>query len=441
MLPETEGEIVKFVKSSNISSIRLWFTDVLGQLKGFSITPKQLKGAFEEGSGFDGSSVEGFCRIEESDLLAKPDPNTFRMIPWQPNGEKTAAMFCDILNPDGKPYEGDPRFVLKKNLEKAKKKGFVFYVGPELEYFYFKDNNGTDLLDRGGYFDSNSNTGAILREKTVTALEKMDVPVEYMHHEVAPSSHEIDLEYKKALEMADSTMTYRFVVKEIAQADGFYATFMPKPVFGVNGSGMHVHQSLFKDKKNVFFNKNDKYNLSKTAGSYVEGILKYVNEVVIVTNQWVNSYKRIVPGFEAPAYIAWGQKNRSALVRIPRYKPGKEKSTRVEARFPDPACNPYLAFSVMLAAGLKGVEENLKLREPVENDIYNMSQEERKKLNIGSLPSDLHEAISYAEKSKLLKETLGEHVFKKIIANKKAEWDRFRRHVTDFELKEYLAVL
>lgn len=434
--------VLKRVRDEKIRFIEIWFTDILGFLKGFTITEEELERAFTEGMGFDGSSIKGFTRIDESDMLALPDPSTFAKLPWSPEENGTARMFADILTPDMKPFEGDPRYVLKRNLERAGKMGFEFFVGPELEYFYFKNNKDTNVLDYGGYFDMIPRDEAIeLRKQTVVALEAMGIEVEYAHHEVAPSQHEIDLRYKDALTMADHVMTYRFVVKEIAYRNGLYATFMPKPIFGVNGSGMHTHMSLFKDGKNAFFSTTGLYNLSDTALSFIAGLLKYSREITAITCQWVNSYKRLVPGYEAPVYITWAQKNRSDLIRVPRYKPGKEEATRIEYRSPDPACNPYLAFSVMLAAGLAGIKEGLTPPDPVEENVYEMTEEERKACGIRTLPGSLYEAITLAENSALVREALGEHVFREFIANKKMEWNSYRIRVTSYELERYLPVL
>ncbi len=350
-------------------------------------------------------------------------------------------MFCDIFEPDGSPYKGDPRYILKVNLEKAKQKGFTLYVGPELEYFYFKNDKNTETLDEGGYFDYPTDAAEDLRRDTILALESMGIKVEYSHHEVAHSQHEIDLRYEDALTMADIVMTHRIIVKEIAKQYNVYATFMPKPIFGQNGSGMHTHQSLFKGDKNAFFDPKDQYFLSDTGKKYIAGILTHVKEFTLVLNQWVNSYKRLVPGYEAPVYICWARRNRSTLVRVPLYKPGKEKATRVELRSPDPACNPYLAFSCMLQAGLKGIEKGYKLPEPVEMDVYHLSENERKKYNIDCLPGSLIEAIEYAEKSKLLRDTLGEHIFEQLIISKKVEWDDYRIKIHPYELERYLPIL
>ncbi len=434
--------VLKTVEENSIKFIELWFSDILGFLKSFTITREELDKAFDEGMGFDGSSVEGFVRIEESDTIALPDPSTFAILPWKTGERAVARMFCDIYTPDGKPFEGDPRFVLKKNLERAKEKGFTFYVGPELEYFYFKESSYPQILDKGGYFDLIPRDEAIgLRQETVLALEEMGIEVEFAHHEVAPSQHEIDLRYDEALSMADKVMTYRFIVKEIAFRNGVYATFMPKPLLTENGSGMHTHMSLFKDATNAFFDPKDKYHLSKEGKSFIAGLMKHTAEFTAVTNQWVNSYKRLVPGYEAPVYITWAQKNRSDMIRVPMYKPGKEEATRIELRSPDPACNPYLAFSVMLAAGLEGIEKKYELPDPVEENVYKMSEEERAKRNIGTLPGSLIEAIRLAEQSKLVKKALGNHVFTHFIQNKKVEWDNYRKTITSYELEKYLPVL
>jgi len=437
MALDHEG-VLRIVHDQKIDIIRLWFADILGQIKGFAFPARELADAFAEGMGFDGSSVEGFARIHESDLMAHPDPASFSIFPT--NGDyKSARMFCDLKAPDKSPYPGDPRYVLRRNLEKAAKLGYTFFVGPELEFFYFKNSQGTEILDRGGYFDSSINeVGTVLRKNTIFALEEMGIPVEYSHHEVAPSQHEIDLRFDTALVMAERCLTYRFIVKEVARKQGYYATFMPKPIFGENGSGMHSHMSLFKGSSNAFFDPNGTYYLSKTAMSYMAGVLKYVREMTSVLNQTVNSYKRLVPGYEAPVYLSWGQMNRSALVRVPRIRVGKEKSTRIELRSPDPATNPYLAFSVMLAAGLKGIEEGLTPPEPIEEDIYHMTEAERESRGISSLPGSLKEAIDLTAGSSLVREALGDHVFEKFIENKLIEWDDYRMHVTDFELNKYL---
>jgi len=436
-------KIFEMVEKNDVRFIRLWFTDILGIPKSFAISVSELDGAFEEGMGFDGSSIEGFARIEESDMVAVPDPDTFQLLPWRQKEDAVARMFCDILQPDGSPYDGDPRYVLKRNLAKLKEKGYGLYAGPELEYFYFEDDKSTEVLDRGGYFDAMTtmDAGSNLRRDTILTLEAMGINVEYSHHEVAPSQHEIDLRYQEALVMADTVITYRIVVKEIAQRHGYYATFMPKPIFGENGTGMHVHQSLFKGDRNAFFDPDDVYNLSDVGKHYIAGLLRHAPEITAVTNQWVNSYKRLVPGYEAPVYISWARRNRSALVRMPMYKPGKENATRVEFRSPDPGANPYLAFSVMLAAGMEGIENEYELPEPIERDIFKMTGAEREKAGITSLPGSLIEAIQLTEKSKLVKEALGDHVFNSFLVSKKVEWDKYRTTVSRWELEKYLPLL
>jgi glutamine synthetase len=440
---ESKEYILKTAKEHDVKFVRLWFTDILGILKSFAITIEELEGALEEGMGFDGSSIEGFARIDESDMVALPDPDTFQLVPWRPKEHRAVArMFCDVLRPGGEPFEGDPRYILKKNLKRAADMGYTFYVGPELEYFYFRDSAGTEFLDAGGYFDMTTQDAATdLRRDTVLTLEEMGIGVEYSHHEVAPSQHEIDMRYTDALTMADNVMTYRLVVKEIALRHGVYATFMPKPVFGVNGSGMHVHQSLFKGGKNAFFDSKDSYHLSQTARGYIAGLLKHAPEITAVTNQWVNSYKRLVPGYEAPVYLSWARRNRSDLIRVPEYKPGKENATRIEFRSPDPACNPYLAFSVMLAAGLEGIEKGYQPPEPVEENVYEMTEEEQKRRGIGTLPPNLLEAIQLAENSEVVRKALGDHLFTAFIRNKKIEWNQYRTQVTEYELEKYLPVL
>ncbi len=438
----TAEDVRTVVKEKDVSFIQFWFTDVLGFLKSFAITPSELEEGLTEGMGFDGSSIEGFARIEESDMIAKPDPTTFQIIPWRSGERPVARMFCDILNPDGTPYEGDPRYVLKRLLAKISDMGYTYYVGPELEYFYFNSDKVPEIIDAGGYFDSRPvDMGSSLRRETIFALQAMGIQVEYSHHEVAPSQHEIDLRYDDGLRMADKTMTYRVVVKEIARQKGVYATFMPKPIFGQNGSGMHVHQSLFQGDKNSFHDFDDKYNLSDLGKHYIAGLLRHAPEITAVTSQWVNSYKRLVPGYEAPVYVSWARRNRSALIRVPMYKPGKEKATRVEFRSPDPACNPYLAFAVMLAAGLEGIEKKYELPDPIEEDIFEMNPAERRAHGITDLPGNLYAATLETEKSDLIKKVLGDHVFNKFIENKKIEWDQYRTHISQYEIDRYLPKL
>jgi glutamine synthetase len=434
--------VMKKIEENDIKFVKLWFTDILGFLKSFSVPKEEIEKALNEGIGFDGSSIEGFVRIDESDMVAIPDPSTFAILPWRPKEKGVARMFCDIITPDGKPFEGDPRYVLKKNLEKIKEKGFTFYTGPELEYFYFKDSKSTEILDRGGYFDLIPRDEAVdLRRETVLFCEDLGMKIEYSHHEVAPSQHEIDMRYEDALTMADNVMTYRLVVKEVAYRQGVYATFMPKPLFGENGSGMHTHMSLFKGKRNAFFDPKGRYHLSEMAMQFIGGLLKYAPEFTAVTCQWINSYKRLVPGYEAPVYLSWAQRNRSDLIRVPMYKPGKEEATRLEYRSPDPACNPYLAFSVMLAAGMAGVEEEIIPPEPVEENVYKMGPAEREKRGIRQLPGSLMEAVQLTEKSKVVREALGDHVFNRFLENKKVEWDNYRIQITSYELEKYLPLL
>jgi glutamine synthetase len=442
MPKELREDVVRTVKDQKVEFIHLWFTDVLGFLKSFTIDIEELEMAMSEGMGFDGSSILGFARIQESDMIALPDPTTLQILPWRTGGQLVATMFCDIVSPDGAPYEADPRYVLKRQLKRAADMGYSFFIGPELEYYYLKDDHSTEVLDHATYFDQTTRDLSIdLRKDTVRALKRFGIQVEYSHHEVGPSQHEIDLRYCEALKMADNVMTYRLVVKEVAQLAGVYATFMPKPIFGEAGSGMHVHQSLFKGDANAFYDADGEYHLSDIARSYVAGLLVHAREICAVTNQWVNSYKRLVSGYEAPVYVCWANRNRSALVRVPMYKPGKEKATRIELRSPDPACNPYLAFAVMLAAGLEGIEKGYKLPEPVTDNIYEMSDAERERLGIGSLPGDLAEAIACMEGSDMLRRALGDQVFEWFLINKKNEWNSYRSRVTPYELEEYLPLL
>jgi glutamine synthetase len=436
--------VLEAVREHDVKFIRLWFTDILGFLKSFAITREELEEAMDSGMGFDGSSIQGFARIDESDMIAQPDPSTFALLPWRPSGHSAVArMFCDIIEPDRSPHAGDPRYVLKRNLKKAQDLGYTYYVGPELEFYIFaNDQSPPMVIDHGGYFDLTPlDVASDLRRDMVLTLEEMGIGVEYSHHEVGPSQHEIDLRYTNALQMADNAMTYRLVVKEVAMKHGVYATFMPKPLFGENGSGMHTHMSLFKGDANAFFDASDEYFLTREAKGFIGGLMKYAPEICLVTNQWVNSYKRLVPGYEAPVYLSWARRNRSDMIRVPVYKPGKEKSTRVEFRSPDPAANPYLAFAAMLAAGLKGMEEDIDPGEPIERNIYEMGEQERRELGIESLPEDLWEAIGLAEKSELLRECLGDHVFDNLITDKKIEWEQYRAQVTEYELDSQLSIL
>ena len=444
MTPKTNEDVLKAAKESNVKFIRLWFTDILGFLKSFAITIRELEAALEEGAGFDGSSIEGFVRIDESDMMARPDPTTFRILPWSHNeNTMVARIFCDIETPEGQPYAGDSRGVLKRTLKRAANLGFTCNVGPELEYFYFKAvEDKPQTLDNGGYFDLTPlDVASDFRKQTVAALESMGIEVETSHHEVGPSQHEIDLRYTDALTMADNAMTYRLIVKEVALRNGIYATFMPKPLFGENGSGMHTHMSLFKGERNAFFDANDKHHLSSTARKFIAGLIRHAPEFTLVTNQWVNSYKRLVPGYEAPIYTTWAVRNRSDMIRIPAYRLGSENATRVELRMPDPACNPYLAFSAMLAAGLEGIENDYPEIPPVERNVYHLSEEERKKLNINTLPVDLFDAIKTMEKSEVMKKVLGDHVFHSLLENKKLEWQEYRAQVSEWEMKKYFPIL
>lgn len=434
--------VLQTAKEHDVKFIRLWFTDILGSLKSVAITVDELPEALEEGTGFDGSSIEGFARIDESDMIAMPDPSTFALIPWRPMEKRVARMFCDIQRTDGTPFEGDPRFILRRNLQRAADLGYTFYVGPELEFFYFASSEDTTLLDSGGYFDLTPlDAGTDLRRETVLTLEDLGIQVEASHHEVAPSQHEIDLRYTDALTMADNTMTYRLAVKEIALKNGVYATFMPKPLRDENGSGMHVHQSLFQGERNAFFDASEQYSLSALAKSYIAGLLHHAKEFTMLASQWINSYKRLVPGYEAPVYLSWARRNRSDLIRVPEYKPGKENATRIEYRGADPACNPYLVFAAMLAAGLEGIEKQYPCPDPVEENVFEMSEDERNERGIDHLPGSLWEAIEHAEGSELLRRCLGDHLFESLLLNKKIEWSNFRREVTDYELKRYLATL
>jgi glutamine synthetase len=423
--------VLRTIEERNIRFIRLWFSDVLGTLKSVAIAPAELENAFDEGIGFDGSAIEGFARITESDMLAKPDPATFSILPWRTEAPGAARMFCDITMPDGSPSHSDPRNVLRRTLDKAAKMGYTCYTHPEIEFFLFKSQPEKGVapvpVDQGGYFDHTpAVVGHDFRRQAITLLEAMGISVEFSHHEGAPGQQEIDLRYADALSTADNIMTFRHVIKEVALEQGFYASFMPKPFTDHPGSGMHTHVSLFEGEKNAFFDTTAEFNLSKTGRSFIAGILKHAAEMTAITNQWVNSYKRLQGGGEAPALINWGQSDRGALVRIPMYKPNKENSTRIELRSPDSACNPYLAYAVMLAAGLKGIEEGYVLQPSSDPD---------------PLPANLHEAIVAMEGSELIRQTLGEHVFEFVLRNKRAEWQDYRRQVSAYELDRYLPVL
>ena len=434
--------VLRSARDNDVKFLRLWFTDILGSLKGFAITVDDLEDAIDQGVGFDGSSIEGFARIDESDMRAFPDPATFTILPWRPRQNAVARMFCDIRTPQGEPFRGDPRYALKRNLERLAKAGYTYYVGTELEFFYLNDSTSPQPLDQSGYFDQlTSHPAADLRRDTVLNLDDMGIPVKYSHHEAAHSQHEIDLQYTDALTMADNVMTAKLVIKELAQLQGAYASFMPKPMSGVNGSGMHTHQSLFSGNRNAFFDPDDDHHLSAVGKRFIAGLLHHAPEITLVTNQWVNSYKRLVPGYEAPVYISWAHVNRSDLIRVPAYKPGYESSVRVEYRAPDPACNSYLAFSAMLAAGLKGIQENYPVPPAVEGNVFLMAEDERQSRGIKTLPSSLGEAIALAEESALLQDALGEHICKSFIQNKKIEWEEYRSTVTDYEVSRYLPML
>ncbi|MDQ4063896.1 MAG: glutamine synthetase family protein [Actinomycetota bacterium] len=443
MATPSKQDILQQAEENNVQFIRLWFTDILGGLKSFAITVGELEDALDGGMGFDGSSITGYNDIEESDMIAMPDRDTFQIIPWSPQESRTARMICDVQTPDGDPYVGDPRYILKRALERAKEMGFdKFNVGPELEYFYFKDSHNTEVLDEGGYFDLTTLDAATsLRRETIFALQELGIRVEVSHHEVAPSQHEIDLRFDEALVMADKVQTYKTVVKEVATRHGVYATFMPKPLANENGSGMHTHQSLFTGDKNAFFDADNEYFLSAEAQAFIAGQLRHARELSIIFAQYVNSYKRLVPGFEAPVYIAWSRKNRSALVRVPGFHPGQEKATRMELRCPDPAANIYLCFAALLHAGLEGIEKGYELPEPMERNLYDLSKEELQKLGIQGLPADLGEAIKEAENSELLQKALGEHAYSRLLELKRAEFEEYRVQVTPYELKKFLPIL
>jgi glutamine synthetase len=442
--------VLRTVEERGVRFIQLWFTDVLGIPKAFNITPAELENALEEGMTFDGSAIDGFSRVQESDVLAHPDPKTFQLLPYQADGTPVARVVCDITNLDGSPFEGDPRHVLRRTLEKARQKGFSFYCAPELEFFYFQAPDASEdvgarppaPLDRGSYFELTTNDLATeLRRNTVLTLEDMGIPVEYSQHEDAPSQHEIDLRYTDALTMADTVMSVRQVVKEIAKQHGILATFMPKPLFGVQGSGMHTHLSLFDGDTNAFHDEGDEYHLSVTGRRFIAGLLVHAPEITAITNQWVNSYKRLIVGYEAPVYVSWARNNRSALVRVPPTKKGKKESTRIEYRAPDSAANPYLAFAAILAAGLTGIERGYELPQELTANLYELTVEQRLAEGITALPGSLADAIGVMESSELMAETLGEHVFEWFIRNKRSEWADYKAQVTSFELRRYLTSL
>jgi glutamine synthetase len=441
--PKARKDVLKRINDEGVEFVLLWFTDIEGHLKSFAVTPSEIEGALDDGMGFDGSSITGFNAIEESDMVAIPDPETFQLMPWQEGEAKVGRMICDVVTPDGQPYEGDPRYVLRRALERMKSMGFdTFNVGPELEYFLFENDKGTETLDEGGYFAMTTlDAASDLRQQTVRALEGVGIEIEYVHHEVGPSQHEIDMRFAPALKMADNTITYRLIVKEIAKKAGFHATFMPKPLFGENGSGMHTHMSLFNEGRNAFFDENDEWHLSDVGKAFIAGQLHHAREISAVFAQWVNSYKRLVPGFEAPVYVAWSRRNRSALVRIPLYKPGAEQATRAELRCPDPACNPYLTFAALLHAGLEGIEQGYELPAPMETNLYHLTAEQRAERGIVGLPETLGEAVTELSKSDLARKALGDHVFDRYVELKRKEWDEYRVQLTQWEMDRYLAVL
>ncbi len=444
--------VLRQVEERGVRFVQLWFTDVLGTPKTVSITPAELENALDEGMTFDGSAIDGFSRVQESDVIARPDPTTFQILPFRAGGSTLARVFCDVLNIDGSAFEGDPRHVLRRALEQAYSRGFTFYASPELEFFYFAEDDHAMSggwrpepprpIDRGSYFELTvADLATDLRKKTVLTLEDMGIPVEYAQHEDAPGQHEIDLRYTDALTMADTVMTVRLVVKEIAQERGVLATFMPKPLAGEQGSGMHTHFSLFADGRNAFYDPDDERGLSKVARQFIAGLLEHAPEITAVTNQWVNSYKRLVAGYEAPVNVSWAHNNRSTLVRLPVVKRGKTESTRVEYRAPDPACNPYLCFAVVLAAGLRGIEKGYELPPEAAHNLFLLSEAELAAAGIRPLPRTLDEALKVMERSEIVATTLGEHVFEWFLRNKRSEWDEYNRQVTPYELGRYLPTL
>jgi glutamine synthetase len=435
--------VMENAKKDGVRFVNLQFTDMMGTVKSVTIPVEFMKDSLEKGMWFDGSSVEGFARIHESDMYLKPDVSTYSVIPWHDGHERTARLICDVYMPDGKPFEGDPRFILKKVMEEARRMGFVYNTGPELEFFLFKRENGCIKPlphDRGGYFDLSTDLAFEVRKDMIIALEKMGIQVEASHHEVANGQHEIDFKYGNALKTADNAITFRYTLKAIAQKHDLHATFMPKPIFGINGSGMHVHQSLFdvKTGKNAFYDPKDKYHLSKTAYHFIAGQLAHVKGMSAILAPTVNSYKRLVPGYEAPVYICWARINRSALMRIPMYSKGKEQSVRCELRCPDPSCNPYLAFAVMLKAGLDGLKRKLAPPKPVEENVYDFDDSRLNELKIDTLPYSLWEAIKYMKSDRIVQQTLGQKLFERYVDAKTSEWDEFRTHVSEWEVNRYL---
>ena len=446
MTTEHDKQAIEYVlhtaREEDVKFIRLWFSDILGNMKGIAITVEELEDALTRGVTFDGSSIQGFARDTEWDMILLPDPTTFRILPWRPRQNAVARMFCDILTPQHTPFEGDPRNVLRQCVQAANQLGLQFYVGPDLEFFYFKSSDDPTPLDGAGYFDQTPGDVATeLRRETVLNLGDMGIPVKYSHHEAAPSQHEIDLQHTDALTMADNVMTARLVVKEVALSHGLYATFMPKPVSSLNGSGMHVNMSLFKGDTNAFYDENDSLKFSTLARQFLAGLLRHAPEISIVTNQWLNSYKRLVAGYEAPIYTSWASGNSSDLIRIPSFKPGREDSVRLEYRAPDPACNPYLAFAALLTAGMSGIRNEYDVPPPVEGNVFEMTQEQRADKGIKTLPESLFEAIRMAEGSEFLRQALGDRVVDTLLTNKRIEWERYRSQVTDYEIREYLPLL
>lgn len=434
--------VLQTVEERGVRFVRLWFTDVQGFLKSFAITTGELEAALAEGMMFDGSVVQGYSRVQESDMLAVPDPSTFELLPWVGDEAPVARMICDICLPSGEPFPGDPRYVLRRNLERARRLGFTLRAGPEMEFFTFTSAGSPDPVDRIGYFDhSSSAVASSLRRRSILELEAMGIAVEYSHHEVAPGQQEIDLRPAEALVMADSIMTFRTVVKEIARAMGVHVTFMPKPLTGVNGSGMHTHLWLYEGDTNAFADRGAPDGLSAVARHFIAGLLTHARAITAVTNPWVNSYKRLVPGFEAPVHVCWAHNNRSALVRVPAPARGKLDRTGIEYRAPDPACNPYLALAAMTAAGLDGVERRLELPPEAQDNLWNVDEVERRVMGIASLPTTLDEAVDELERSELVAEALGEHVFAYVLANKREEWREYAAQVTQFELDRYLDLL
>ncbi len=445
MLDQQRDYVLRTVEERGVRLVRLWFTDVLGNLKSFAISPAELENALEDGMTFDGSAIDGFSRVQESDVLAVPDPDTFELIPWSEPGAAEARVFCDIHSLDGSPFQGDPRQVLRRHMQTAHDAGYTFYVAPDIEFFYFEppvEGQRPVPLDNGSYFDlTTRDATGNLRKQTIRKLEQMSIPVEYSFHEDSPSQQEIDLRHTDALTMADSVMTFRLVVKEVAASQGVHATFMPKPLEGVQGSGMHMHMSLFRGDDNAFYDPEAEHHLSPVAKSFMAGLLVHAAEITAITNQTVNSYKRLVPGFEAPVHISWARNNRSGLIRVPVAKKGNPTATRIEYRSPDPACNPYLAFSLLLAAGMRGIREGYELPEEADSNLFEMDDTALAKLGIAQLPQSLSDALAVMEKSELVYDALGEHIFEWFLRNKRREWREYKTHVSQFELRRYLGSL